>query len=87
MFARPEGWRGFLHNLGIAWLVLGFAGLLARTAWLCATRSVQTGVVWFTKILTDPIHDIQMYYKAPIALLRGELIDPMNHVEPAAAPH
>ena len=29
-----------------------------------------------TKILTDPFHDIKLYYKAPLALLRGELIDP-----------
>jgi hypothetical protein len=87
-FPPAEGWRAFLHNLGMMWLVLGVAGLLARTIWLCATRNVQTGVVWFTKILTDPFHDIQMYHKAPLALLRGELIDPMNHArddgEPAA---
>ena len=40
-------------------------------------RDVQTGLVWMTKILTDPFHDIKLYYKAPLALLRGELIDPM----------
>ncbi len=79
VLAPAAGWRGFLHNLGMVWLVLGFAGLLARTLWLCATRNAQTGLVWFTKILTDPIHDIQMYYRAPLAVLRGELIDPMNH--------
>jgi len=32
--------------------------------------------VWATKILTDPFHDIKLYYKAPLALLRGEWIDP-----------
>jgi hypothetical protein len=37
---------------------------------------VQTGLVWATKILTDPFHDIKLYHKAPLALLRGELIDP-----------
>jgi len=37
---------------------------------------VQTGLVWATKILTDPFHDIKIYHKAPFALLRGELIDP-----------
>jgi hypothetical protein len=36
---------------------------------------VQTGLVWATKILTDPFHDIKLYHKAPLALLRGELID------------
>jgi len=41
---------------------------------------VKTGCVWFTKILTDPFHDLKMYYVAPIKLLQGELIDPMEHV-------
>ena len=31
-----------------------------------------------TKILTDPFHDIKLYHKAPLALLRGELIDPRH---------
>lgn len=87
VFAPYEGVRGYLHHLGMVWLVLGFAGLLARTVYLCATRSVQTGLVWFTKILTDPIHDIQMYHAAPLALFRGELIDPMNHARQATAQH
>ena len=43
-------------------------------------RSVQTGLVWCTKILTDPFHDLQLYHKSPLYLLRGELIDPMHHV-------
>ena len=39
-------------------------------------KDVQTGLVWVVKILTDPFHDIKLYYKAPLYLLRGELIDP-----------
>ena len=39
-------------------------------------KDVQTGLVWVTKILTDPFHDIKLYHKAPLDLLRGELIDP-----------
>jgi hypothetical protein len=37
---------------------------------------VQAGLVWVTKILTDPITDIMQYWKSPLALMRGELIDP-----------
>ena len=67
----------YLHSLGVLWLVLGGVGLVARTLWLCATRSVQTGVVWFTKILTDPFNDVRTYWKAPYYLLvRRQLIDP-----------
>ena len=41
-------------------------------------KDVQTGLVWATKIVTDPFHDIMLYYKAPLALARGELIDPRH---------
>jgi hypothetical protein len=27
------------------------------------------------KILTDPFNDLKLYWRAPLALLRGELID------------
>jgi len=36
-----------------------------------------TGLVWCTKILTDPFHDVALYRKSPIHLLRGELYDPI----------
>ncbi len=34
--------------------------------------------MWMTKILTDPFHDIMLYWKSPLYLLRGELIDPRH---------
>jgi hypothetical protein len=33
--------------------------------------------VWLTKILTDPFHDVKLYHKAPIYVLRGEMFDPV----------
>lgn len=75
-----SGYHSYSQQLGVLWLALAGAALLARTAWLCATRRVQTGLVWFTKILTDPFHDLTMYYAAPLHLLRGEWLDPMEHV-------
>jgi len=79
------GYHSYEQQLGVLWLALAGAGLLARTLWLCATRNVQTGVVWFTKILTDPFHDIFMYYAAPLHLLRGEWLDPMDHAREQVA--
>jgi hypothetical protein len=70
----------FLHNMGIIWLVIGFGALLFRTVQLFIIKDVQTGLVWITKIITDPFHDIMLYYRAPLHLLRGELIDPMGLV-------
>ena len=72
--------RGFVHDVGIAWLALGVAGLLFRVGQLWIQQSLLTGLTWLSKILTDPFHDIMLYHNAPMALLRGELIDPMPHV-------
>jgi hypothetical protein len=65
----------FIRHVGYLWLWLGVAGLLFRTVQLFKIRDVQTGLVWATKILTDPFHDIKLYYRAPAYLLRGELIE------------
>ena len=78
---EPEvGFSGYLHDVGIAWLALGVGGVVFRTLHLFALRGVSTGLVWATKILTDPFHDVLLYWRAPLHLLRGELIDPMHHV-------
>jgi hypothetical protein len=70
----------FLRNVGWLWLAIGVGGLLFRTLQLCVIRDVMTGLVWASKILSDPFHDIAQYRSAPAALLRGELIDPMQHL-------
>jgi hypothetical protein len=77
-----SGWQGYLHDVGMAWLALGAAGLLFRTGQLWLQQGAVTALAWMTKILTDPFHDIWLYHKAPLALLRGELIDPMQHARP-----
>ena len=69
---------GFVRNVALAWLAIGIGGLLFRTVHLFFLKDVQTGLVWLTKILTDPFHDIKLYYKAPLFLMRGELIDPRH---------
>lgn len=71
----------FLHNLCLLWLALAAGAILFRTIQLFLVRDVQTGLVWATKILTDPFHDVQIYHKAPLYVLKGELVDPMNEWE------
>jgi hypothetical protein len=75
----PTGQAGFVHNLAVVWLTIGVGGLLFRTFHLFYLKDVRTGLAWLTKILTDPFHDLMLYYKAPVYLLRGELVDPMLH--------
>jgi hypothetical protein len=76
LFAPAADKIGFVRHVAMIWLVLGIAGVLFRTVQLFLVKDVQTGLVWATKILTDPFHDIKIYHKAPLALMRGELIDP-----------
>jgi len=70
----------FVQHVGQIWLVVGFGGLLFRMLQLFFIRDIQTGLVWITKIITDPFHDVMLYWKAPLYLLRGELIDPMAEI-------
>jgi hypothetical protein len=84
LFEPHTSWVGFTQNLAVVWLALGAAALLFRTIQLFFVRDLQTGVVWLTKILTDPFHDIKLYHRAPLQVLRGELFDPMQPREPVS---
>ena len=67
-----------IYQVGEIWLWVGIGALAFRTVHLFFLRDVQTGLVWITKIITDPFQDIKTYWKAPLYLMRGELIDPMH---------
>jgi len=83
LFAPYTGAEQFVRHVGEIWLVVGIGALLFRTVHLFYLRDVQTGLVWLTKIITDPFHDVKLYCKSPLYLLRGELMDPMGHTERA----
>lgn len=72
--------RETVHDVGIAWLALAAAGLAFRVLQLMLQRRFFTALVWLAKIVTDPLHDIALYWKSPLALLRGERLDPMAHL-------
>lgn len=82
IFAPAADTSALIDQVGLIWLGLGVTGLIFRTVHLFFIRDVQTGLVWMTKILTDPFHDLMLYRSAPLHLLRGELIDPMHHAMP-----
>jgi hypothetical protein len=84
LFAPHASNAEFVRHVGQIWLAIGFGGLLFRTVQLFFLKDVQTGLVWITKIITDPFHDVMLYAKAPLYLLRGELIDPMGGREQRA---
>jgi hypothetical protein len=80
LFRGATGHGDFTRHLCQLWLALGLGAIVFRTVQLFIQQSVLTGAVWFTKILTDPFHDVKLYCRAPLYLLRGELRDPMEDV-------
>ncbi len=74
-FDAPADRLDFIRHVGAVWLVIGIGGGLVRMLQLFVTRDAATGFVWVFKVLTDPFHNIALYYKSPLALWRGELID------------
>jgi len=67
---------GFTDHLAKVWLALGIGAVVFRGVHLFFLQDVKTGLVWMTKIVTDPFHDIKLYHKAPLQVLRGEMYDP-----------
>ncbi len=76
--APYEGAYGYAHHVAVMWITVGALAVLLRTVYLSVAFAPRHGLVWMTKILTDPFHDIRIYWKAPLHLLRGELLDPMT---------
>ena len=81
IFETPADIWQVVSNVANIWLVVALGGLMFRMVQLFFIQDVQTGLVWVTKIITDPFHDIKLYYKAPLFLLRGELIDPGHDLQ------
>ena len=80
-WAVPQAYEDTpIRMTAMAWLFLGAGGLVFRVLQLWKQENLTAGLAWAYKIITDPVHDIKMYHKAPMYLLRGQLIDPMEHV-------
>jgi len=78
LFEAPQDIMGFVYNLSIMWLIIGVGALVFRTVHLFFLMGVQSGLVWFSKILTDPFHDIKIYHKAPYYMFKGDMYDEMT---------
>lgn len=70
--------KGLLYNTAILWLFTGVGAVLFRTVQLFRLMGFQSGLVWATKIITDPFHDIRIYHRAPLHILKGEMYDDMT---------
>lgn len=82
LFAPHSDWSGYFDHLAKLWIGVAALALLGRTVQLFFVRDVKTGLAWFAKILTDPYNDVKQYWRSPLFLMRGELIEPA-HERPA----
>ena len=78
LFTAPGSTQGFIHNMSILWLFIGIGAIIFRGVHLFFIMGVQSGFVWMCKILTDPFHDVKIYYKSPYYILKGEMYDDMS---------
>ena len=72
IFAPHADFSEFVRHVGELWLVVGLAGIAFRVLQLFILKDVQTGLVWATKIATDPFHDIKLYHRSPLYLFAGK---------------
>jgi hypothetical protein len=63
LFAEPASRMDFVRQVGVLWLAVGLGGGLVRVIQLFATQDVSTGLIWAFKVLTDPFHNIALYWK------------------------
>tara|TARA_R110002096_G_scaffold60340_1_gene150496 strand:+ start:168 stop:812 length:645 start_codon:yes stop_codon:yes gene_type:complete len=78
LFEHASSSYDYLYNTSILWLIVGIGAILFRTIHLFFIMGVQSGLVWCSKIMTDPLHDIYIYYKSPYLLLKGDMYDEMS---------
>ena len=71
------GAAAYWHDVGLAWLALGAGGLAVRTVHLFYLRGLSWGLAWAVKIVLDPFHNVAIYWRSPLALMRGERLDPI----------
>lgn len=78
LLEQRSGFSGFLYNLSVVWFLVGIGAIVFRSIQLFFIMNVQSGLVWATKILTDPFHDFKIYRKSINYMLKGEMYDDMS---------
>lgn len=67
-----------LDNIALMWLGIGIGAVIVRMVHLFFIMGIKHGLVWALKIVSDPFHDLKIYHKAPLLLLKGDLYDDMS---------
>jgi hypothetical protein len=77
LIAATDRWS-LLTNISLIWFWIGVGAIIFRSIHLIFIMGPTAALAWPTKILTDPFHDVYIYAKAPLYLMKGELYDDMS---------
>jgi len=80
-------WWAVANHVAGLWIVVGVGAVVVRSVHLMLIRDVQTGLVWAAKIVTDPFHDVLLYHRAPLQILRGEMMEPAQAAAASSRTH
>jgi hypothetical protein len=72
---HATNWVDLLRHVGYVWLFVGVGAVVVRVIQLAIKRDVMTGLIWATKVITDPFSDFKLYHNSPMRLLKGERLD------------
>jgi hypothetical protein len=71
-----------LHLISAVSFLVAYGLLLSALAFETAIsffiRGPSWGLAWAAKILLDPFHNVAIYWRSPMALIHGEMLDPIN---------
>lgn len=63
------GFTATAPAMAVQWLLFTGAVVLGRVAYLALTHDFRTSMLWFVKLVTDPVTDILAYYTSPQRLV------------------
>ena len=72
---NAESFSSILPTVAQQWFLLTLAAVLGRVLYLNWAHNFRTSMIWFVKLITDPITDIFAYYNS---------VDKMMHLPPSS---
>jgi glutamate-1-semialdehyde 2,1-aminomutase len=78
-----ESFRSVLPTVAQQWFLLTLGAVLGRVVYLVWAHDFRSSMIWFIKLITDPITDIFAYYNSVDKLLRVPPT-PKNEATPAS---
>ncbi len=72
---NAESFSSILPTVAHQWFLLTLAAVLGRVLYLNWVHNFRTSMIWFVKLITDPITDIFAYYNS---------VDKMMHLPPSS---